>query len=213
MNNNNTNEPQLTEEKESVLINNTDKKENIIKKKNWKNTLDLIKFALIAFIIVIPIRMFIAQPFIVSGESMFPTFDNGQYLIVDEISYIVHHPHRNDIIIFRYPKDPSRFFIKRVIGLPNEKINIKNGKITIINKDNPKGFELAQPYLKTPFNFTGSYKTGDKEYFVMGDNRNNSFDSRVWGILPEKLVTGRALMRLLPIKKFSYLPGDYISSK
>jgi len=211
MNNNNTNEPQLIEE-ESTLVNEVEEKETITKN-NWKNTLELIKFAITAFIIVIPIRMYIAQPFIVSGESMFPTFDNGQYLIVDEISYIVHHPHRNDVIIFKYPKDPSRFFIKRVIGLPNEQIDINDGKITITNKDNPEGFELAQPYLKNKFTFTGSYETGNEEYFVMGDNRNNSFDSRVWGILPEKLVKGRALIRLLPIKKISYLPGEYISTK
>ncbi len=178
-----------------------------------KNAWDLIKFAIIALIIVIPIRMFIAQPFIVSGSSMYPTFRNGQYLIADEISYIVGNPKRNDIIIFRYPDDPSRFFIKRVIGLPNEEINIKDGKITIINKTNPKGFVLAQPYLRQKFNFTGSYKTGNKQYFVMGDNRKESLDSRIWGMLPDKLVTGRAVLRLLPFKYISYLPGYYISNK
>ncbi len=178
-----------------------------------KNAWDLIKFAIIALIIVIPIRMFIAQPFIVSGSSMYPTFRNGQYLIADEISYIVGNPKRNDIIIFRYPDDPSRFFIKRVIGLPNEEINIKDGKITIINKTNPEGFVLAQPYLRQKFNFTGSYKTGNKQYFVMGDNRKESLDSRIWGMLPDKLVTGRAVLRLLPFKYISYLPGYYISNK
>ncbi len=178
-----------------------------------KNAWDLIKFAIIALIIVIPIRMFIAQPFIVSGGSMYPTFRNGQYLIADEISYIVGNPKRNDIIIFRYPNDPSRFFIKRVIGLPNEKINIKDGKITIINKGNPNGFVLAQPYLRQKFNFTGSYKTNNEQYFVMGDNRKESLDSRIWGMLPDKLVTGRAILRLLPLKYISYLPGYYISNK
>ncbi len=84
---------------------------------------DLVKFALIALIIVVPIRMWVAQPFVVSGESMFPTFDNGQYLIVDEISYIIGQAHRGDVVVFRYPGDTKRFFIKRVIGLPNEKNN------------------------------------------------------------------------------------------
>ena len=144
---------------------------------------------------------------------MYPTFRNGQYLIVDEISYIVGNPKRNDIIIFRYPNDPSRFFIKRVIGLPNEEIDIRGGKITIINKQNPHGFVLAQPYLRQPFTFTGSYKTGNKEYFVMGDNRKESLDSRSWGFLPDKLVTGRALLRLFPFKYVSYLPGYYLSNK
>ncbi len=191
--------------------------EELTKKEKFKKRLndlwDLIKFAGIALIIVIPIRMYVAQPFIVSGESMYPTFDNGQYLIVDEISYILVGANRNDIVIFRYPKDPSRFFIKRIIGLPNEEINITDGEIEIINKNNPLGFKLEQPYLSEEFNFTGSYKTGDKEYFVMGDNRKHSLDSRIWGILPERLLTGRAYLRLLPFSKISYLPGSYIIKK
>ncbi len=190
--------------------------ENIKKnkyKKILKSSWELVKFAIIAFVIVMPIRMFIAQPFIVSGNSMYPTFHNNDYLIVDEISYIVGNPKRNDIIIFHYPRDPARYFIKRVIGLPNEEIIIKKGQITIINKKHPKGFILKQPYLRDHFTFSGSYKTGNKQYFVMGDNRNESLDSRIWGLLPDRLVTGRALFRLLPIDDISYLPGDYISNK
>ena len=181
--------------------------------KNLQGLWDLIKFAIIALIIVIPIRMFIAQPFVVSGESMFPTFHDGEYLIVDEISYIVGAPHRGDVIVFRYPNDTKRFFIKRIIGLPNEEVNIKNGEVTIVNKDNPKGFVLNEPYIDEKFDTTSSYKTGDKEYFVMGDNRNRSSDSRTWGILPSKLITGRAFLRLLPTKTFAYLPGYYQENK
>lgn len=160
-----------------------------------------------------PIRMFIAQPFVVSGSSMFPTFKNGQYIIVDELSYEIGEPKRNDITIFRYPNDPSRFFIKRIIGLPNEKIQIKNGEITIFNKTHPKGFILNQPYLRQSFTYNGTYKTGNKEYFVMGDNRKESLDSRVWGFLPSNLVAGRALVRLFPFKTISYLPGYYPANK
>jgi signal peptidase I len=97
-------------------------------KKSMESAWDLLKFAIIALIIVIPIRMFIAQPFVVSGDSMFPTFHNGEYLIVDELSYIIGQPHRGDVIVFRYPNDTKRFFIKRIIGLPNEEIRI-NKKI------------------------------------------------------------------------------------
>jgi signal peptidase I len=174
---------------------------------------DLIKFAVIALIIVIPIRMFIAQPFVVSGESMYPTFDNGEYLIVDELSYRLDGPHRGDVIIFRYPNDQKRFFIKRIIGMPNEEISINNGKITVINKENPNGFALNEPYIYEPFDTTATYKTGDNEYFVLGDNRNRSSDSRVWGILPSKLIIGRAYLRLLPFNSISYLPGYYQESK
>lgn len=178
-----------------------------------ENVWDLIKFAVIAFLIVMPIRMFIAQPFIVSGESMYPTFNDGEYLIIDEISYIVGDPSRGDVVVFRYPNSPSRFFIKRVIGLPNEKISIEGNKITITNESYPEGFVLTEPYINEDFNFSGNYETKDGEYFVLGDNRNRSSDSRIWGLLPEKLVVGRAYLRLLPIKNISYMPGAYKEAK
>lgn len=170
---------------------------------------DLLKFAVIALAIVIPIRLWIAQPFVVSGESMFPTFDNGQYLIVDEISYILGVAQRDDVVVFRYPGDTKRFFIKRIIGLPNETISIKNSEITIFNKDYPQGFKLDEPYINEKDFVGGEYNTKDNEYFVMGDNRNRSSDSRFWGILPEKLLIGKAFLRLLPINEISYLPGAY----
>ena len=176
-------------------------------RKHVDSAWDLIKFAVIALAIVVPIRMFIAQPFVVSGESMFPTFDDGQYLIVDEISYIVNGPHRGDVVVFKYPNDPSRFFIKRIIGLPNEKVSIKNGTVTIINAENPKGFVLKEDYIDEQFNTTADYSTGAEEYFVMGDNRNRSSDSRICGMLPRKLMVGRAYLRLLPLKEASFLPG------
>jgi len=170
---------------------------------------DLVKFAIIALAIVVPVRMFIAQPFVVSGESMFPTFNDGQYLIIDEISYILGTPHRGDVVIFRYPNDTKRFFIKRIIGMPNEKIIINNGEVIIVNKENKDGFILKEPYLNEFFDTTINYETKDNEYFVMGDNRNKSSDSRTWGKLPEKLIIGRAYLRLLPFKEISHLPGNY----
>lgn len=176
---------------------------------------DLLKFAIIALAVVIPIRMWIAQPFVVSGESMYPTFDNGQYLIVDEISYILGNIHRGDVVVFRYPGDTKRFFIKRLIGLPNEKIIVTDKDVTIINKDNPNGFKLTEPYVNEKiFTQTGEYTTGDGEYFVMGDNRNKSSDSRTWGEsspvkLTNKLMIGKAFLRLLPFNEISYLPGNY----
>lgn len=176
-------------------------------RKHAKDAWDLLKFAAIALAIVVPIRMWIAQPFIVSGESMYPTFHDGEYLIVDEISYITNGAHRGDVVIFKYPNDPSRYFIKRIIGLPNETIDIKNGKITIINKQYPEGFMLNEPYINETFTTTEKYKTGNDEYFVLGDNRNRSSDSRVWGILPKKLMVGRAYLRLLPFSSAAYLPG------
>jgi signal peptidase I len=178
-------------------------------RKGVESVWDLIKFAVVALIIVIPIRMFIAQPFVVSGDSMFPTFHNGEYLIIDELSYNIGSPKRGEVIVFRFPNDTKRFFIKRIIGMPNEEIIINNGKITIINKENPDGFTLDEPYINEKFDVTDSYKTESDEYFVLGDNRNRSSDSRAWGLLPTKLITGRVYLRLLPLKEISYLPGYF----
>jgi signal peptidase I len=169
---------------------------------------ELFRFAVIAVLIVIPIRVFIAQPFIVSGSSMFPTFENGQYLIIDEISYRFENPERNDVVVFRYPNDTKKFFIKRIIGLPNEIINIKGNEVTIINKENPKGFTLEQPYVKNIANNNMHFELKDNEYFVMGDNRTASSDSRYWGALPKNLLVGKVFLRLLPINKVGFLPGS-----
>ena len=175
----------------------------------WKSFLELARFAIIAIIIVLPIRMFIAQPFIVSGSSMFPTFIDGEYLIVDEISYRLNDPQRDDVIVFRYPNDTKKFFIKRIIGLPNETVDIKGSAITITNSANPKGFVLNEPYVKnTSENVTHFELKGD-EYFVMGDNRNASSDSRSWGPLPRNLMIGKAFLRLFPLSRIDAFPGDY----
>ncbi len=177
-------------------------------KENLKGAWDLIKFAALALAIVLPIRMWVAQPFVVNGLSMFPTFHDGDYLIVDEISYIVKGPTRGDAVVFKYPNDPSRYFIKRIIAMPNETILINKGTVTIMNAENPDGFVLEEKYINDKFEVTQNYQTGPDEYFVMGDNRNHSSDSRAWGVLPRKLMIGRAYLRLLPFDNLSYLPGD-----
>ena len=172
---------------------------------------EIIKFSIIAFIIVVPIRLYVAQPFIVSGASMSPTFESGHYLIVDQLSYRFKEPARGDVIIFRFPQDPSKFFIKRIIGLPEETIEITEGVITLKNSDYPKGFFINEPYVEliqkrnTPLTVV----LLDNEYFVLGDNRGASSDSRSWGPLQENLIVGKALLRLLPVTEFDILPGDY----
>jgi signal peptidase I len=171
--------------------------------------IEIFRFTLIALIIVIPIRMFVAQPFIVSGASMDDTFESGEYLIVDQVSYKFHTPTRGDVIVFRYPKDPSKFFIKRVIGLPGDTVSIDGSTVTITNADFPEGFVLNEPYIKSMRNGVTMTETlGDREYFVMGDNRDQSSDSRVWGVLQEERIIGRAYLRLFPPQTFDYLPGE-----
>lgn len=185
--------------------------QKIEKQSFWTNTksniLEFLKFAIIAALIVLPIRMFVAQPFIVSGLSMFPTFDDGEYLIIDELSYNLGEPHRNDVVVFHYPKNEKQYFIKRIIGLPNETVLIKEGVVTIKNKDFPEGFVLEENYINEDFSTNGIYTNGENDYFVMGDNRNHSSDSRIWGKVPKDLIVGRAYVRLLPIAHASFLPG------
>ncbi len=171
---------------------------------------EIIRFSIIALIIVIPIRMFIAQPFIVSGASMDDTFHNGEYLIVDQLTYHFEHPQRGEVVIFRYPRDPSKFFIKRVIGMPGDTVIIRGSEVTIKNAANPDGFLLDEPYVAS-MRPTGDIEEtlGDREYFVMGDNRDQSSDSRVWGVLQEERIIGRALMRLFPVSEIDVFPGAH----
>jgi signal peptidase I len=170
---------------------------------------EIVRFALIAILIVVPVRMFVAQPFIVSGDSMVNTFHSGEYLIVDQVTYYFEEPERGEVVIFRYPRDPSKFFIKRVIGLPGETIEIVDGEVIISNEANPDGFYLSEPYIEPMPAAAPLVETlGDREYFVMGDNRSKSSDSRAWGVLQEERIVGRALVRLFPPAGFAVMPGD-----
>lgn len=171
---------------------------------------ETVKFAIFALIIVLPIRIYIAQPFIVSGSSMDPTFENGHYLIVDQLSYRFEKPKRGEVIVFKYPNDPSKFFIKRIIGLPGEKVEIINGEVYIIGASGTDNIKLSEPYIEASRRKYDNWNVplGPDEYFVMGDNRIASSDSRVWGALKEKFIVGRALVRLLPITEASVFPGE-----
>ena len=169
---------------------------------------EIVRFSLIAVLIVIPVRMFIAQPFIVSGASMETTFHSGEYLIVDQLSYHFEAPHRGEVIIFRYPRDPSKFFIKRIIGEPGDTVTIEKGVVSIANETFPDGFSLDEPYAETtPPAPKMVEKLGDREYFVMGDNRDESSDSRSWGVLQKEKIVGRAWVRLFPPAAIDFLPG------
>ncbi|MEK7613144.1 MAG: signal peptidase I [Patescibacteria group bacterium] len=169
---------------------------------------ELLKFTLLAFVIVFPIRLFVAQPFIVSGASMVPTFQNGQYLIIDELTYHFNDPERGDVVVFRYPRDPKEFFIKRIVGLPGETVTIKDGKISVIKKDG-EVLTLSEQYIVNSGNGSSLRAVlKDDEFFVMGDNRPESSDSRVWGPLPRDNIVGRAFLRLLPFQTVSIFPGS-----
>ena len=170
--------------------------------------IETVRFILISLVLVLGFRYFIAQPFIVSGESMVPTFKNGEYLIVDELSYRFHPPTRGDVIIMRYPLDPSKFFIKRIIGLPGETLTLDGSKITVITRDK-KQIVLNESYIQNPKSDFITVTLSAKEYYVLGDNRPASSDSRRWGPLPTSDIIGRPILRLLPLSTISWLPGEH----
>lgn len=176
--------------------------------KHWFR--EAIELVLLALLIVGPVRLFVVNPFIVSGSSMVPTFHSGEYLVVDKITYRFESPRRGDVIIFRYPKDPSKFFIKRIVGLPNESVILNNGAVTIKKDgDGEKSLDLDESYIKNKSSESVTYVLLKNQYFVMGDNRISSSDSRVWGPLDRDLIVGRALLRLLPITEASVFPGRH----
>jgi len=165
---------------------------------------DFFKVFVIAVAIIIPIRWFLFQPFVVTGDSMRPNFHDGNYLIIDELTYRFRVPARGEVIVMRAPNTPSEFFIKRIVGLPGERVVVENGHVTVYEDDSPQGKILKEEYLPQENLTYGSAdrRLGEHEYFVLGDNRLSSSDSRVWGPLQRDAIVGRAYIRVFPIADF-----------
>lgn len=186
---------------------------SIYRKRRRPLIVGLLKYTFIAFLIMLPIRLFIAQPFVVSGASMSPTFNQDDYLVIDKLAYLHASPQRGDVIIFRYPLDPSIYYIKRVVGLPGETVELNAGVISITEGDGVRhifdGSHLSMddtapvPLITT---------LASDEYYVLGDNRDASSDSREWGPLQSRYIIGRAVVRLLPLATAGYLPGEVAST-
>ena len=162
-----------------------------------------------SLLMVFLVRTFIAQPFVVNGASMEPTFHTNEYLIVDQLSYEIGSPKRGEVIIFKYPLIPSRYFIKRVIALPEETIKITGTKVEIKRPGEDTFTVLEEPYIEFEKESFVEMTLKKDEYFVMGDNRMASLDSRSWGPLNESFVVGKAFVRLFPPSKIDFLPGSY----
>ena len=160
---------------------------------------ETIKIVVLSLLIILPIRYFIVQPFFVRGDSMLPSFNDKDYLIVDELSYRFNKPSRGEVVIFRFPQEPSQYYIKRIVGLPEETVEVAGGRILISNRDQPAGFELKESYLDESTPGEIKIKLDDNEYFVLGDNRDASSDSRRWGPLSKHLIVGRAWLRIWPV--------------
>ena len=160
---------------------------------------EISKIVIIALLIVVPIRYFVFQPFFVRGQSMEPNFHGGDYLIVDELSYQFRAPERGEVVVFKYPNDPSQRYIKRIVGLPGETIKIESGKVFIHQDGEPSSLNELD-YLSQVVYTPGDVQItlSKDEYFVLGDNRSLSADSRRWGPLPEEDIIGRVFLRAWP---------------
>lgn len=184
-----------------------------IKKENWHSfVFEIIKIFIISLAIIIPVRYFLIQPFFVKGSSMEPNFSDGEYLIIDEISYRFREPERGEVIVFKYPMDPSQYYIKRIVGLPKEEVKITDQEIYIYNNEYPQGIKLNEPYLDLNLGTSGETTIflGEDEYFVLGDNRIASSDSRTWGKLRENYIIGRVWLRCWPFNQIGvFQPPSY----
>jgi len=169
-------------------------------RKFLSSVLEVLEVALVAVVSVFLIRTFLVQPFLVSGASMAPNFSSGDYLLVDELTYKIREPERGEVIVFSYPSGGSTYFIKRVIGLPGERVVLEGDKISIFNDEYNQGLIIGEEYLPSGTITSGSVdlKLNAEEYFVLGDNRSYSFDSRSWGVLSYDDIVGLARIRLWP---------------
>lgn len=177
---------------------------------------ELVQMAAISLAIIIPVRYFLFQPFYVKGASMEPNFFDHEYLIIDELSYRFRSPARGDIVVFRYPNDPKQYFIKRVIGLPGETVEVSGGRVTIFNDQNPNGMLLPEDaYLDQSYTApTQGVTLKSDEYFVLGDNRLVSLDSRYFGPVKVDAIIGRAWLRGWPLERWTvFRPPSYEMSQ
>jgi len=161
---------------------------------------ELIETVLLTIIVFLLIRS-VVRNYKVDGYSMEPTLDNGQYLLVNKAAYWFGGPHEGDIVIMRYPLDPKTYYVKRVIGLPGDTVEIRQGKVLV--NDDP----LEETYISSPPAYSMAKQVvRPQDYFVLGDNRNNSSDSHVWGMLPAADVVGKAFISYWPPKRWGMLP-------
>lgn len=176
-------------------------------KESFKSFLyETLKIVIISLIIVIPIRYYVIQPFYVKGQSMEPNYHDQEYLIIDEISYKFKEPARGDVVVLQSPQSSKDFFIKRIVGLPGERVTIKNCQLKIYNADYPGGKKLNESqYLPDDIKTCADVDVTLKgmEYFVMGDNRTSSLDSRSFGPITKQNIVGKTWVRAWPISDFT----------
>ncbi|MBP6885888.1 MAG: signal peptidase I [Candidatus Pacebacteria bacterium] len=181
-------------------------------------TWETLRVVLVSLVIILPVRYYVIQPFFVDGASMLPNFHTKEYILVDKWTYKLGFPERGDVIIFHPPNNPGDYYIKRILGLPGESILAGDNKVTVFNSTYPKGFTVAEKgylpssnptfcSLSTNPLYCGTKVTlGEDEYFVMGDNREHSSDSRMFGPVKKSHFAGIAWLRLFPFDEISFIP-------
>lgn len=165
--------------------------------------LELIKVALLAGLTIGLIRYFLFKPFYVKGQSMEPTFYEHEYLIIDELTYRFREPERGEIVVFRAPGEQKDYYLKRVIGLPGERVKIEGRQIVISNSDYPQGIVVQEEYLDEETLGSRTVTLAPDQYFVLGDNRSASYDSRQFGPIHRSAIIGRTWLRGWPFTRIS----------
>lgn len=165
-----------------------------------RSVVEAVFIAGIAVLVVFVCRQYVFNPYGISGTSMVPSFHNGDYVFVDQLSYRMRPAKRGEVIVFHGPASNGEDLLKRIIGLPGERIVVSDAKVTIFNAENPDGMVLDEKYLDPATVTTGTADVTlkDNQYFVMGDNRSVSFDSRSWGALDSERIVGKVAMRIWP---------------
>lgn len=190
----------------------TQKKSNTI----WLEIWDFVKTVIIFAIIYVVIRTYVAQPFLVRGRSMEQTFSDGDYLVVDELSYRFREPKRFEVIVFKTDflteNAPQEYYIKRIIGLPGDRVVIKDGKVLVYENNSIIPTELSEAYIADGIQTLApelvDITLGENKYFVLGDNRGNSSDSRYWGELDKSYIVGKPMVRLLPLNNLTFFSQE-----
>lgn len=160
---------------------------------------ELMQTVLVAGLLFLGVNLLTAR-IRVEGYSMEPSLHDGQFVVVNRIAYFLGPPERGDIIVFRFPRDPMRRFIKRVIGLPGDTVTVRDGLVLV------NGIVLDEPYIVAPPRYNDQWHLNDSELFVLGDNRNNSLDSQNWGPLPMEAVIGKAILVYWPPTDLGIIP-------
>lgn len=174
--------------------------------------LSFIQSIVLTVLLAFLIRFFVIQPFVVEGESMEPNFHNNQYIIIDKLSYKIRQPKRGEVVVLHPPVAPSDNYIKRIVGLPGEKIRFEDGDVFINEKKLDENYLGVENHKTDEVNTKKEVALGPDEYFVLGDNREHSSDSREWGVLKKAGIEGRTWFIILPFSDFEFIKAPLYNS-